>query len=317
MDSLERQTFNSLEIILVDDGSTDESPVLCDAYAEQMDIVSVIHKRNQGLGEARNSGLKVAKGKYVTFLDSDDYIDEDTYLQMMCAIREEKSDAVFCDFVMVRADGRKEELQSQMQPGKYSGEHFLLNLLGAEPEAKRDINFDMSVCKGIYVRDIIEKNHIRFQSERKIMCEDLVFNIEYLQRANTVTYIARSLYYYCENQDSLTHKYIDKRLEKEISLYKLVKQMIPKSFNEDSLLYYDRQFLGRVRSTITQEVKYCKDKTRMEALVAIRRIINDPVVRTVVKEYPIRYNPIKLRVFNSFLRCRFVLGLYVLIMLNR
>ena len=77
--SLINQTYKNIEIILVDDGSTDHSPVICDEFAEQDERIKVIHKRNGGLSDARNAGLDVATGEYIGFVDGDDWVDEDMY----------------------------------------------------------------------------------------------------------------------------------------------------------------------------------------------------------------------------------------------
>lgn len=97
MTSLLKQTYENIEIILVDDGSPDDCGFKCDQYARTDSRVYVIHKKNAGLGMARNSGLDIAKGKYVAFIDSDDYVDEQMFERLYDRLKHEKQTHVFAD----------------------------------------------------------------------------------------------------------------------------------------------------------------------------------------------------------------------------
>ena len=105
LDSLLNQTFLNYEIILVDDGSMDESPSMCDKYAELYEKVSVVHKKNGGLSSARNAGLEQAKGMYVCFVDADDYITEDYLCRLYEKAEETNADMVIADYREVEEQG--------------------------------------------------------------------------------------------------------------------------------------------------------------------------------------------------------------------
>lgn len=317
IDSLNRQKYSNIEIILIDDGSTDDSPRLCDVYAQGHENIRVLHKENGGLGYARNSGLDMARGAYVAFLDSDDYVHEDMYSCMMARIMEENAEAAFCDFCFVRSDGRKESARSGISAGKHPARDILLGMLGASPEARGDFDFDMSVCKAVYSLNVINAASIRFLSERKVLCEDLFFNLEFLCRAEAAVYVDTGLYYYCENAGSLTHRYIEDRLSKEKSMFQALCQLAADFLQSDDMLRLHKLFLSRIRSTITQYVYYKENHSFFERMRAISQIASDELVQAVVKGYPIARNPLKLRVFNTFLKWRFSLGMYILIVLNR
>ena len=98
VDSLLNQTLKDIEIIMVDDGSPDNCPQMCDEYAKKDRRVKVVHKKNGGLGFARNSGLDIANGEYVAFVDSDDYVGLDMYKTLYDRAEVDKCDAVFCGF---------------------------------------------------------------------------------------------------------------------------------------------------------------------------------------------------------------------------
>lgn len=317
VESLIKQTYSNLEIILIDDGSTDDSPAMCDGFAQQREKIRVLHKENGGAGYARNSGLDLAKGEYVAFVDADDYIDENMYSHLMAEAEKEKLDAVFCDFVIRKNNGVLKSADSAIPAGLYTGKELLLRMLGAPPEAKRDFVFDVSVCKGVYSRNTIESSSVRFRSEREVVSEDLFFHIDFLLRAQQVGYIPERLYYYCENDGSHSHSYVKGRLDREKNLYQSVCRLAADILHGDEMLRWQRIFLGRVRSTIGQNVYYAGEASFREKIGEIRRIANDELVRSVIGNYPIERNPIKLRIFNTFLKWRFCMGMYILLALNR
>ena len=317
MDSLQKQTYSNIEIIFIDDGSADESPLICDAYASQMANGRVIHKENAGLGMARNSALDIAMGDYVAFLDSDDYIDADMYRALMDAAERTEAQAAFCDFCFLSGDGKKRSGESNIAQGCHEARTFMVGMLGACPDAKRDFDFEMSVCKGIYAADIINANSLRFLSERDVLSEDLFFNITFLQKAERAAYVKLNGYYYCENTDSLTHRYIPDRLRREKHMYASVLRLVNETADKELILRWNRLFLGRVRTMIQQELRYRQDIGFLQRFKAIREIVNDELVREVIGKYPIHKNPIKLRIFHTFLKHKCCIGVCVLIMLNR
>lgn len=113
LDSIRRQTYKDLEIILVDDGTEDDSGILCDVYTKLDDRIKVIHKENGGKLNARNTGLDVAKGKYIAFVDGDDFIHPKMYETMVHMIETEQSDMVFCDFQEVEK-GEKADMDIEV-----------------------------------------------------------------------------------------------------------------------------------------------------------------------------------------------------------
>ena len=103
-DSILNQTFTDFELILVDDGSTDNSGIICYEYKTKDNRIKVIHKENGGLSSARNAGLDIARGKYIGFVDSDDFINKDMYKILFDTIQANNSDMVICDYYKVNED---------------------------------------------------------------------------------------------------------------------------------------------------------------------------------------------------------------------
>ena len=133
VESLLRQTYSHLEIILVDDGGDDMCPQICDRYAKKDARVKVIHKKNGGLSDARNAGVRAATGKYLAYVDSDDYIRPDTYEKMLDALRREKADIVVCNYEAVTDQGQSITEKNQkmdIADRVYSSKEAISNLCG-------------------------------------------------------------------------------------------------------------------------------------------------------------------------------------------
>lgn len=179
LSSIINQTYENLEIILVDDGSTDKSGAICDNYKIKDCRIKVIHKQNGGLGYARNSGLDVATGQYVTFIDGDDYIGETHIEDMVKLIRKTKTDTCIAGHTKVYTD--KEVRHKNVCTGNvYIGnvkEEILPRMCGANSQGNDYI--EMSVCMVLLSNEIIQKNNLRFMSEREYVSEDLVFDFDY------------------------------------------------------------------------------------------------------------------------------------------
>lgn len=315
--SIIEQTYSNLEIILVNDGSTDGSEEICNELANQFENVKVVHKTNGGLGYARNSGIKISNGKYISFIDSDDYIEKNMYSEMIKILLKSKADTVYCDFSFDKDTGEQIDGWSILEPGVHTGKEVLLNICGAHPQDSHDFRFDMSVCKGIFSKEIILKYGIAFHNEKEVISEDLMFDFDYLPLAKRVVYINQPFYHYCENWGSLTHRYIPYRLEREKELYNIINERLP-SIVEKSVQdsWVARFFLGRIRSCITQEIKYNPEKNLSIVFENIKQIINDETVRYCINKYPINQNHLKLRLFNFFLNKKNVMGIYILIKLK-
>ncbi|WP_302434788.1 glycosyltransferase family 2 protein [Roseburia inulinivorans] len=133
VESLLQQTYSNLEIILVDDGGDDRCPQICDEYAKKDARIKVIHKKNGGLSDARNAGMRAASGKYLAYIDSDDYIQPDTYEKMIYALKKENADIAVCNYEAVTDQGQSITEKNQKMDIKdrtYSSQEAISNLCG-------------------------------------------------------------------------------------------------------------------------------------------------------------------------------------------
>lgn len=295
MDSLRNQTIKDIEIIMVDDGSPDRCPQMCDEYAKSDGRIKVIHKKNAGLGYARNSGFEVATGEYVAFVDSDDFVDVRMYETLYHIAAEKKCDVVFCGFVKEFAQGvfqSVSECSEYIEYKKNEIRQLIPDFIASSPYEKSEYKHDMSVWHSIYRRDIILKNNIKFISERDYASEDIPFQIDFLSHCEKVGFIPDLLYTYCYNNGSLTKRVSIEKFEKIKALYHLLKD---KSKDYDSNgLRAQRLFIGYVRAMI---------RTEMRAVVAskekhnfIKRLLADDIWKEIKQTYKLEYLPMHQRI---------------------
>lgn len=312
MKSILSQSLQEIEIILVDDGSTDKSSEICDRYAADNENVKVIHKNNAGLGEARNSGLELASGEYVAFVDSDDYLADGALKSLYDIGKKNGADTILGRYKRRWENGKIDEGKHPLENVIYSKpediiQNVLLNMLGSPKEYSDDIYLMMSVWMGLYSKRIIENNSIKFCSEREYISEDLIFDMDYYPCAKKVCITDCDFYVYCENTASLTLSYKKDRFEKNKKLFtELSKRCNKMSLNAQERL--DRSFMGRARQCIYSSVKYLPFK---EAKNEIKKICGDGQLQCVLERYPISSLTRKQRVFAIAMRKKEVFLIYV------
>lgn len=183
VESIINQTYPYLEIILVDDGSPDRCGEICEEFSRKDNRIRVLHKKNGGLSDARNAGLEIATGKYILFVDSDDYIKKDLIEKCICEAEKNQSDMVIFDFLRVEETG--EELCSMEldKSGTYTLQEEPRLLFGAT-----------SAWNKLFRRDLFIKTEIRFPVGKYY--EDLGTIPKLLLLANKITYLKEPFYYY-------------------------------------------------------------------------------------------------------------------------
>ncbi|RHR28693.1 glycosyltransferase [Clostridium sp. AF19-22AC] len=299
MTSLINQTLNNIEIIMVDDGSPDSCPQMCDEYEKNYSNIKVIHKANAGLGMARNSGIEIATGEYIAFVDSDDYVDCAMYEELLKVAKKNNADYVGCDFAFCSESGKETMVNAYKKEFVYYGSEtkkVFVDMLGAPAEYHSDVVNQMSACKGIYRKSLIVDCNIRFPSEKRLIAEDLIFHLDFFENTKCVCYIPKAFYFYCINWQSVTHTYATDRYLREIALYEYLCGTI--SEYPGSMNRVQRTFLGRIRVCLKDSFK----SKSAEACNTRMAIINNEVVQNVAKEYDISNMYFPYRLFIIFLR---------------
>lgn len=311
------QTYKDLEIILVDDGSTDSSGHICDIWGERDSRIKVIHKKNAGLGFARNTGLEAVSGEYVLYFDSDDYIALNMIETLYRKMVETESDTVFCGLTRVFEDGTETQVPAAYDRtfvGDEVVDDVLLEMVGSRPQSKDDSALYMSVWHAIYSMDIIRAHNIWFPSERQIMCEDIMYHIDYLKYAQKVTYIRDCLYYYRVNPNSLTQIYDANRFARykilATALCDALKLFLPE---EKYLERVQRRLLAGARGQIIAVV----NSAEKNKLQKISEICEDEWLQKILQDYPYSLNPMKHRLFNWGIKNRRLYLLFIFVSMSK
>lgn len=315
IDSIMNQTYKNLEIILIDDGSKDKSGFICDKYKMKDSRITVLHKENSGLGYARNSGLDIATGKYVVFVDSDDYCDMDLIERLLDPILTTGADTVIGGFQRVDDEGKvlyREKYPYTIYEEDQVKSKLFYRMLGSSPQRSDAIR--MSVWNAIYDMDIINNNHIRFPSEKDYISEDIVFDEAYFRYSKKAVLIDSMAYKYRFNYQSLTLIYNSKRLEKSKFLYsKLTERLIEDGYGKEAIIRLQRMFFVNIRKSIIQEKTKFSGLPLKKCLENIKIICDDQLLRDIITEYPIKYLGYKQKIFLMLIKKHFSLGLYLLV----
>lgn len=227
LDSVIKQTYKNLEIILVDDGSTDDSGKICDEYANIDKRIIVIHKNNAGLSAARNAGIDICKGDYISFVDSDDWIDLDMYEIFMSKITEHNADIVSCGYVLEFANIK---INYNLVNIIINGSNKIVQSLFYNK------NFPNAVWGKVYSKNIFEK--LRFPIGR--IYEDMLIKYDILKNSQKVVILKSTFYHYRQRSNSImTDINIEKIKEKitacEIIIKKLKKEnslLLPQAYHQ-------------------------------------------------------------------------------------
>ena len=203
VDSIINQTYKNLEIILVDDGSPDNCPQMCDDYAKKDRRIKVVHKENGGLSDARNVGMKVATGEYVSFIDSDDYVSLDFYETLLETIVDNDSDIVECGVVKFYENEKFDKYNNDLKVTNYDTVDALDGLISESP-------FKQHVWNKLY------KSSVALDIPYAVgkLNEDEFWTYQIFGKAKKVTRIYKTMYYYFQRGSSIMgNGYNIKRLD--------------------------------------------------------------------------------------------------------
>lgn len=193
VETIVNQTYSNLEIILVDDGSPDNCPKMCDNWAQKDNRIKVIHKTNGGLSDARNAGLEIATGELIAFIDSDDWVSLHMFEDLLKAMDETNADVIECNYKYVYEGDEVADISYDEQSiCAYNAEQALKELL-SERKLKN------VVWNKLYTKEII--GDIRFEVGK--IHEDVFFTYQILGKAKCVAKLEEELYYYLQRNDSI------------------------------------------------------------------------------------------------------------------
>lgn len=271
LESIKRQTFKDYEVILVDDGSPDNSGRICDEYVDKNINWRVIHQENGGLSSARNSGLNVAKGEYICFVDSDDTVDDNYLLFLYHALVDSQADIGICGYQRILCS---EDVQSTREVEK--------SVL-CQDELWQEVfgNLNNSSCNKIYRRKLI--GNIRFM-DGLYHGEDLMFNLAYIINCSRAVMIDTPLYHYWKHKGSVTRSGYTDRRNMEIIAKDVAEEFIHNHYPKMSMVAGKYCFRARM-NVIRAMVMAKKEKEYSDKLQEYRCYIEEKygIIRSQLK----------------------------------
>lgn len=269
LDSIINQTYSNLEIILVDDGSPDKCPQICDDYAAKDNRIIVIHKKNGGLSDARNAGLEICRGEYISFVDSDDWV-ADIYIEVMLkAIKDNMATMAITNF------SRTTQTFSISFP-RYDISHVeILNHIEATKQLwSEHISAFTTVWGGLYKSSLFK--HMRFPKGR--IHEDLYVSFQLLYASNKTIFIDMPLYFYFYRDDSITEKNPDslvRKLEPRYKRYLFFKEKKENELKQLCLKTLCWEFISAFEDIYTNKAEYIGFNDKKKFLLILKEIIAD------------------------------------------
>ena len=281
VNSILNQTLSDFELILVDDGSTDGSPALCDRFASRDARVKVIHQANAGAAAARNHGIKAAQGEYIAFADSDDRIDADMYERMLDAAAANDCDLVICDCLKEYDSGSM--LYTHDLPAGFYNRERMYSVYFPQLLMTDTMEYPVTISNSLLLirHDVITANHITYPEGMRFS-EDLLFGSEVGYFAQSMTYLkGYAPYHYRQNPDSVTHTaYKDK--------WHLLRELwcrINESFGKNQDYDFTQQICRCMLFFVYMEMgqRLCAGLSARELFNKAHDVLDDPLVHKTLK----------------------------------
>ena len=261
VESVVGQTYKTLEIILVDDGSPDNCPKMCDEWAQKDARIKVVHKPNGGLSDARNFGLDNATGEYVFFLDSDDYIHRQTIEKLLGVAEEKKVDFVMCGLSRF-FDGENPEIEvKDVQIQVYKDEQVIDNLYNS------GIPYLMISCAKLFNKKIFDG--LRYEKGRLHEDEFIIHHI--LSRTSSFAVSNEKLYYYFQHMASITRTISDKGVQHRLDAYVQRNEFLNKNY-PDRQTENDLLLMGQLRALYSNAIHWWNGTKSEEIIVEYNKV---------------------------------------------
>lgn len=222
IESITNQTYKNLEIVLVDDGSIDNSGKICDEYAKKDNRIKVIHKENKGVSSARNEGLKKSSGNWISFVDADDWLENDFCITLLNKAIETKADIALCGYNRI-VNGNTEKINPSDKDLFFSSEEYLVKSLNPQT--------GFGFCHMKLIKREILKNIIF--NENIVVGEDALFNMTIAKNINKAIFVEKALYNYRVNSQSVVRRYDKNYANKYLLAMQVVKRYLFEEYSNN------------------------------------------------------------------------------------
>ncbi len=317
VDSILAQTYKNIEVILVDDGSPDNCPQICDSYAAVDNRVKVVHKKNGGLMSARQAGLKAASGDYIGFVDGDDWIEPDMYADFACLLDQYSPDMALCEF-LYSFPGKDTNSNQLLKKSFFTKKEMEEQLYGSMLFKEPYYSFGINPCcwSKIFKKELLESNLYNVTPNIKIG-EDAAFTYPCLLQADSLAYSEKYAYHYRVNPESMTKAY-DKNCESTVMIpYEILKNVFYKYDGYNLMNQLDYFLLSLINGVVRNEASSVNKKTISQKKETLKKLAVNPDVSKTVLNVNTCVLPFHTRLLVHFLRLKNANLLYLYTILIR
>jgi glycosyltransferase involved in cell wall biosynthesis len=309
IESILSQTLKNIELILIDDGSSDKSAAICDSFLSDK-RVQVFHIKNSGPSAARNFGISHAHGNYIGFVDADDTVEPDMFETLYLNAQSEGADLSFCNFISEKQNGKEENKSDLSGKQVFSKDEIfklifpyffgysnreMKNYKGFSPFA--DYSSYIWLC--IFKRSVIVQNNVAFMDQKKFFNEDNLFNMNFVFYSEKIVHSEKYLYHYRDSDNSLTKHYNPDFLSAKIRRFLYLFDFVKKNNLSDD-------FNKRIRNKICIESLYiinyyvnAKGIGFSEKYSKVRETVHNDVIKTAVKN--LKLSPLGFSMLSVYL----------------
>lgn len=293
IESILAQTHQNIEIILVNDGSKDNSLEICKTYVEKDPRIILIDKPNEGVAITRNKGMEKATGDYIAFVDPDDWVEPKMYESLLKQIKKWDSPVCLCNFykdTKRRSQPKVFEFEDEVLVEHQIVDKLINDMIGVADLLPKYTMIMGSVWRGLYKREFINTHQLRFIPKLTIM-EDLVFMVQVLLKCNKVAIDQNTWYHYVQHGGSALHSYNHQLWEDQLVVYDHLEQSLREAQLEDNMRNrLDIRYIGMVLTAIKNETYMKKDGDFKDTITHIKEIFMDDTLRCVLE----RVKPIQV-----------------------
>jgi len=308
INSILNQSYKNIEIVLVNDGSTDNSGEICDEYASYHSKIKVIHQKNSGPSTARNVGVNSASGDYIQFVDADDYIDPCMTEQLIQSMELKDVQLSMCGYKTIHTNKKNQFTENYVPSikGIYKNTEFM-HFFG---EIFKD-NFVNSPCNKLFVREIIKENNIKF-IENLNMGEDLLFNLDYINVCEFISVVNEPLYNYVklDSSQSLTGSFKNGLFDNQQFLFNKIRNFLieKKCYIKRNKYYVEKVYTDRIIDCLENFFHRNSNLRSTQIRKQIHCIIYDEVVRSSIVYF--KGHSIQKSFIGILIKFKSVYGIY-------
>ena len=318
VNSVTGQTYRNLEILLIDDGSTDGSAELCDELARRDSRVRVLHKENGGVASARNSGIDEAIGKYVMFLDSDDWLSKEAIEELVSHADEHETDVIRFNYIREFNERSLIKQNTILEERIYTEDECktiarqTMGLVGAELANPENMNFLASCWTNMYRKSFLVNSGVRFTDIWEIgSFEDGLFNLCVYMKMHSFEYIERAFYHYRKDNVSETSGYRKAYGAKRLVLAKKLKEIVEQA---EMWPFFEEAYNNRmVHATIEISFNALRNPAPFSVKYKeIKSVLTHEVFTDAYKKFSLKYLDLKWKIYFFFIKHSMVLPTYVM-----